>query len=100
MATACLSLSFWLLQTKEKIVVKVDDDLVRIGVDRTEQEEKASLHAAAHHERECVAEHLGRRQGKTSRHSPLHLACSLLLLPQRLMLEMPCHHFMAAAWSL
>eukprot|EP00891_Asterochloris_glomerata_P006004 jgi/Astpho2/6004/fgenesh1_pg.00084_%23_21_t len=28
-------------QTKEKVVVKVDDDLVRIGVDRTEQEEKA-----------------------------------------------------------
>lgn len=27
-------------QTKEKVVVKVDDDLVRIGVDRTEQEEK------------------------------------------------------------
>ncbi len=55
MATACLSLSFWLLQTKEKVVVKVDDDLVRIGVDRTEQEEKARLHAAALHGRECVA---------------------------------------------
>ena len=98
MAMACLSLALWLLQTKEKIVVKVDDELVRIGVDRTEQEEKARLHTAAHHEHECVAKHLGRREGETNMRFPLDLACSLLPLPDWVSaLEMPCRHSLTAA---
>ena len=68
-------------------MVKVEDDLVRIGVDRTEEEEKVRLHTAAHQERECVAEHPGRQEGQASMHSPLDSACSLLPLPGWLMFE-------------
>ena len=93
MAMAGLSLSFRLLQTKEKIVVKVDDDLVRIGVDRTEQEEKARLHTAVHHEHECLAKHLGDERARPSGLG-MQLATSARLANS---LEMPCHHLTTAA---
>ena len=78
-------------------MVKVDDDLVRIGVDRTEEEEKARLHAAAHHERECVAEQPGRQEGEGSMHSPLDFGLQLAPAARLAHALVPCHRLLSAA---